>query len=119
MVVDIDMTLNELINKIDDGKKYFYRIDFGEGVIENKNFDNLIFTECMMPIKFTNSTLKNKKFISSNLKASIFQQSDLTNMVIEDYSVESIDFKNSTLGYSHRIRKSLMGYPFDFVNNCI
>ena len=97
MIIEHDMTVDELIAKIDEGVKYFYRIDFCEGEVENRNFDNVVFEECIMSVDFSESTFQNTRFTNSNIKCCIFSKSDLSNMVIENCSVESVVFEKSAM----------------------
>lgn len=91
------MKVDELIAKIKEGEKYFYRIDFGERDIKNENFDNVVFEQCILSVNFTNSTFRNTRFINSNIKCTTFFDSDLLNMVIENCSVESVVFEKSVM----------------------
>lgn len=97
MIIEHDMTVDELIAKIKEGEKYFYRIDFGEKEVSNEIFDNVVFEECILSVDFSDSTFRNTRFLNSNIKCSTFLDSDLSNMVIENCSVESVVFEKSVM----------------------
>lgn len=51
MTIEHDMTVSELLMRIDTGERYFHRIDFGEDDVEDKNLDNIVFDECIMSMR--------------------------------------------------------------------
>jgi len=97
MIIDYDLTIQDLITKVENGKKYFYRIDFGEGEAINRDFDNVVFKECIMSVDFSKSTFRNSKFLNSNIKCCIFNRSDLSNSTIENCSVERVELREAIL----------------------
>lgn len=97
MIIDYKMTINELIQQIENGKKHFYRIDVEEGSLNGYNLMGITFEECILTIDFSNSNLQNAKFINSNIKTCTFCNADLTNALIEGCSVENIDIKGAKL----------------------
>ena len=97
MIIEHDMTVDDLIVKMKEGEKNFYRIDFGEKKVSNEIFDNVVFEECILSVDFSDSTFRNTRFINSNIKCTSFFDSDLSNMVIENCSVESVVFEKSAM----------------------
>ncbi|MGO4375614.1 pentapeptide repeat-containing protein, partial [Paenibacillus sp. MCAF20] len=94
----IELTINELKELIRSGHSYFSNIEVIEvGEVINFNCDGLVFEECMMMIDFTGSSFRNAKFINSNIKTSIFRDTDLSDSEFINNSIDACVFSNANI----------------------
>lgn len=74
------------------GERNFRYFDLENMDLSNKNLEGCFFQECIISSDFTNSNLCNSKFLTCNLKTSIFSNADLTGALIQNCSVEATVF---------------------------
>lgn len=70
--------IEELMNQFRNGKKEFYDIEIEDGKLIDQNLENITFEKCFFSIDFSKSNLRSARFISCNMKASMFNDSDLS-----------------------------------------
>jgi uncharacterized protein YjbI with pentapeptide repeats len=97
MIIDYDLTVDDLITELMNGKRYFSKIDFGLGSISNYDMEAVVFEECFLAVEFQNVNLKNARFINSCIKTCIFNNVNLADAEIVNCSVESVIIKDSNL----------------------
>jgi uncharacterized protein YjbI with pentapeptide repeats len=74
------------------GERIFKFLELENRDLSNKNLEGALFEECLISADFSNSSLRNAKFLTCNLKTSIFRNADLTGALIQNCSVEATVF---------------------------
>ncbi|MDQ0112456.1 pentapeptide repeat-containing protein [Paenibacillus harenae] len=88
----MDLTIEQLKEMINNGNKIFTGISVEEGDLQNFDLYGCVFEGCTLGINFSNSTLRESKFINSNLKTCNFAGADLSGSTIEGNMLCSTDF---------------------------
>jgi len=97
MMIDKKLNTEELLILFKNGQKEFHNIEVETGSLIVKNLEGIKFNECILAIDFTDSNLKNSVFMDSNIKTCIFKNSNLTNSKFINNSVCATDFKNAII----------------------
>ncbi|KQN98944.1 pentapeptide repeat-containing protein [Paenibacillus sp. Leaf72] len=74
----MELTIDQFKELLEAGQKTFSGIEVEEGSLQNYNLSGCSFIECIFALDFSNASLKNSKFINSNLKTCNFTEADLT-----------------------------------------
>ena len=98
MIIETEMTIKTLKDLVRSGTKHFKKVEVTEyGDIHFFNFDEVIFEECILSLDFTGSSFRHAKFMNSNIKASIFNETDLSHSEFINNSIDSCLFKNAQI----------------------
>ncbi|MEQ8173368.1 MAG: pentapeptide repeat-containing protein, partial [Candidatus Eremiobacterota bacterium] len=74
------------------GERHFRFLELENRELTNKNLEDCFFEECLISADFSNSSLRDSKFLTCNLKTSIFRNTDLTGALMQNCSVEATVF---------------------------
>jgi len=98
MIIETEMTIKTLKDLVRSGTKHLKKVEVTEyGDIHYFNFDDVIFEECILSLDFTGSSFRHAKFMNSNIKASIFNETDLSHSEFINNSIDSCLFKNAQI----------------------
>jgi uncharacterized protein YjbI with pentapeptide repeats len=97
MMIENEMSEKQLLDKLQNGNLYFYRIEVNDGSLLNMDLKNVIFDECILSIDFTGSNLTNANFTNSNLKTCSFSGTNLTNAIMVGNLLDATEFKGAII----------------------
>ncbi|MEN8119902.1 MAG: pentapeptide repeat-containing protein [Bacteroidota bacterium] len=91
------MTLTDkgILDKYNDGQRYFKDIDLNNGDLSETNLQGISFDNCFLAVDFRGANLRGAKFTNSNIKTCNFRGADLTDAHFENLLVDSADFEGA------------------------
>jgi uncharacterized protein YjbI with pentapeptide repeats len=97
MIIENELSKKQLLDELQNGKHYFYRIEVEDLALINMDLKNVIFDECILSIDFTGANLTNAKFTNSNLKTCTFSGTNLTNAIMVGNLLDATEFKGAII----------------------
>lgn len=87
----------EFLRRYKSGERHFVGYEMNCEELQNEQLDDVIFEGCWLAVDFRNTSLRNARFVDSNIKTTDFRGANLTNACISGCLVEATRYRGAKM----------------------